>query len=182
MALWASDRLQVRLRALESRGEAQIMSRPSVLTLNNVGALLDMNQSAHIKLVGERTSDLPPFTAGTLLKVTPSIIGDDAAGNGLQGIRDTLDIEDGQTLDVAGQRSQGGDSPRTSNSAVSTEAVVRPGESLVVGGYRRQDRQVVDKRVPGLSSIPVFGALFRGDSAINDERERLFILTARALP
>lgn len=182
MALWASDRLQVRLRALESRGEAQIMSRPSVLTLNNVGALLDMNQSAHIKLVGERTSDLRTVTAGTMLKVTPSIIGDDAAGNGSQGIRVTLDIEDGQILDGGGQRSQGGDSPRTSNSAVSTEAVVRPGESLVVGGYRRQDRQVVDKRVPGLSSIPVFGALFRGDSAINDERERLFILTARALP
>lgn len=68
------------------------------------------------------------------------------------------------------------------NSAVSTEALVKPGESLVVGGYRRQQRQIKNSRVPGLSSVPLIGALFRSDSAANDERERLFILTARALP
>lgn len=178
MVLWASDRLAVRLRALETRGQAQVLSRPSVLTMNNVGALLDMNQSAYVKLVGERATDLRTITAGTLLKVTPSIVGDAAAATGAEGIRVTLDIEDGQLTDGAAASG----APGVSNSAVSTEAVVRPGESLVVGGYRRQDRQVINKRVPGLSSIPLLGALFRGDTALHDERERLFILTARALP
>ncbi|WP_431050684.1 type III secretion system outer membrane ring subunit SctC [Roseateles sp. L2-2] len=177
MVLWASNRLELRVRALESRGQAQVLSRPSILTLNNVGALLDMNQSAYVKLVGERSTDLRTITAGTLLKVTPSIVGDDAGGAD-QGIRVTLDIEDGQLTNA--KTDQG--TPSVGNSAVSTEAVVKPGESLVVGGYRRQDRQITNSRVPGLSSIPLIGALFRSDSAVNSERERLFILTARALP
>ncbi len=178
MALWATDRLALRLRALESRGQAQVLSRPSVLTMNNVGALLDMNQSAYVKLIGERATDLRTITAGTLLKVTPSIIGDTAADPGSQSIRVTLDIEDGQL--GATPADQG--PPGVDNSAVSTEALVKPGESLVVGGYRRQQRQIKNSRVPGLSSVPLIGALFRSDSAANDERERLFILTARALP
>ena len=178
MALWASDRLALRLRALESRGQAQILSRPSVLTMNNVGALLDMNQSAYVKLIGERATDLRTITAGTLLKVTPSIVGDAAADPASQSIRVTLDIEDGQL--GATPSDQG--PPGVDNSAVSTEALVKPGESLVVGGYRRQQRQIKNSRVPGLSSVPLIGALFRSDSAANDERERLFILTARALP
>ena len=187
MALWASNRLEVRLRALESRGQAQVLSRPSILTMNNVGALLDMNQSEYVKLVGERATDLRTITAGTLLKVTPSIVGDDpprgppgspGAEPGAQGIRVTLDIEDGQltpSTTAAG-------TPRVGNSAVSTEALVRPGESLVVGGYRRQDRRVSNSRVPGLAGLPLIGALFRSDATSNDERERLFIVTARALP
>ncbi|OWQ93566.1 EscC/YscC/HrcC family type III secretion system outer membrane ring protein [Roseateles aquatilis] len=183
MALWASDRLQMRLRALESSGQAQVLSRPSVLTMDNVGALLDMNQSAYVKLVGERNSDLRTITAGTLLKVTPSIVGDtsdssDERAGKDHGIRVTLDIEDGQ-LSANGAD---GAPPRVGNSAVSTEAVVRPGESLVIGGYRRQNQQTSNSRVPGLSSVPLIGALFRSDSTLSDERERLFILTARALP
>ena len=178
MVLWSSNRLELRVRALESRGQAQVLSRPSVLTLNNVGALLDMNQSAYVKLVGERSTDLRTVTAGTLLKVTPSIVGDDAAGADARGIRVTLDIEDGQLTRASSEQG----TPSVGNSAVSTEAVVKPGESLVVGGYRRQDRQVSNTRVPGLASIPLIGALFRSDSAVNNERERLFILTARALP
>lgn len=187
MALWASDRLEVRLRALESRGQAQVLSRPSILTMNNVGALLDMNQSEYVKLVGERATDLRTITAGTLLKVTPSIVGDDPSHGASApdrvasvdpGIRVTLDIEDGQLTPSA----TAAGTPRVGNSAVSTEALVRPGESLVIGGYRRQDRRVTNSRVPGLASIPLIGALFRSDATSNDERERLFIVTARALP
>ncbi|MDH0865336.1 type III secretion system outer membrane ring subunit SctC [Mitsuaria sp. GD03876] len=178
MSLWASDRLAVRLRALEAHGQAQVLSRPSVLTMNNVGALLDMNQSTYVKLIGERATDLRTITAGMLLKVTPSIVGDGGGDATAQGIRVTLDIEDGQLS----QASSASASPGVENSAVSTEALVRPGESLVVGGYRRQNRQVSNRRVPGLSSVPILGALFRSDGAIHDERERLFILTARALP
>jgi len=177
MTLWASDRLALRLRALESRGQAQVLSRPSVLTMNNVGALLDMNQSAYVKLIGERTTDLRTVTAGTLLKVTPSIVGDSGGAADAQGIRVTLDIEDGQ---LSASPSDSG-TPSVDNSAVSTEALVRPGESLVIGGYRRQQRQVKNSRVPVLGAVPVIGALFRSDSSANVERERLFILTARAL-
>lgn len=174
MVLWASDRLSLRLRALESRGQAQVMSRPSILTQDNQAAVLDMSQSVYVRLVGERTTDLRSVSAGTMLRVTPSILGDDKDAN----IRVTLDIDDG----ALGDSSSGSSDPRVGNSSVSTQAVVRPGESLVVGGYRRQNSQTSHSRVPGLDSVPLLGWLFRGDSVLSDERERLFIVTARVLP
>lgn len=170
MALWSSDRLALRLRALQSSGQAQVLSRPSVLTLDNVSALLDMSQSAFVKLVGERTADLRAITAGTQLRVTPSIVDNGASPT----VRVTLDIEDGALA-------AGAEAPGTSSSSVSTEALVRPGESLVVGGYRRQNQQQTHNGIPVLDSLPLVGWLFRGESAIRNERERLFIVTTRVL-
>ncbi|WAC75177.1 type III secretion system outer membrane ring subunit SctC [Roseateles sp. SL47] len=177
MVLWATDRLSLRLRALESRGQAQVMSRPSILTQDNHAAVLDMSQSVYVKLVGERTSDLRSVSAGTLLRVTPSVMGEGSNAT----IRVTLDIDDGALSDSSGVGGASGD-PRVGNSSVSTQAVVRPGESLVVGGYRRQNTETAHSRVPGLDSLPLLGWLFRGDSVISNERERLFIVTARVLP
>ncbi len=174
MVLWATDRLSLRLRALESRGQAQVMSRPSILTQDNHAAVLDMSQSVYVRLVGERTTDLRSVSAGTMLRVTPSVLGDNKDAN----IRVTLDIDDG----ALGDSSAGASDPRVGNSSVSTQAVVRPGESLVVGGYRRQNSESSHSRVPGLDSVPLLGWLFRGDSVISEERERLFIVTARVLP
>jgi type III secretion protein C len=173
MVLWATDRLSLRLRALESHGQAQVMSRPSILTQDNQSAVLDMSQSVYVRLVGERTTDLRSVTAGTMLKVTPSVLGEGRDAN----IRVTLDIDDG-ALGNGGQSSD----PRVGNSSVSTQAVVRPGESLVVGGYRRHNSETSHSRVPGLDSVPLLGWLFRGDSVVSDERERLFIVSARVLP
>lgn len=174
MVLWATDRLSLRLRALESRGQAQVMSRPSILTQDNHAAVLDMSQSVYVRLVGERTTDLRSVSAGTMLRVTPSVLGDDKDAN----IRVTLDIDDG----ALGNSTSGSSDPRVGNSSVSTQAVVRPGESLVVGGYRRQNSETSHSRVPILDSVPLLGWLFRGDSVISEERERLFIVTARVLP
>lgn len=174
MVLWATDRLSLRLRVLESRGQAQVMSRPSILTQDNHAAVLDMSQSVYVRLVGERTTDLRSVSAGTMLRVTPSVLGDDKDAN----IRVTLDIDDG----ALGDNTSASSDPRVGNSSVSTQAVVRPGESLVVGGYRRQNSQTAHSRVPGLDSVPLLGWLFRGDSVISEERERLFIVTARVLP
>ncbi|UXH79522.1 type III secretion system outer membrane ring subunit SctC [Roseateles amylovorans] len=171
MVLWATDRLTLRLRALESRGEARVLSRPSLLTQDNVGAVLDMSQSINVRLVGERAVDLRTVTAGTSLRVTPSIVGEGEDAT----VRVTLDIEDGALKNTDGDQAN----PMVGNSAVSTQAVVRQGESLVVGGYRRQNTETVHSRVPGLHSLPLLGWLFRSDSAVTDERERLFILTAR---
>lgn len=175
MVLWATDRLQLRLRALESRGQAQVLSRPSVLTMENSAAVLDMSQSVYVKLIGERTTDLRTVSAGTVLRVTPSIVG--AAGASRDGgIRVTLDIQDG-TLKPGDNAA----SPQVGAATVSTQALVREGESLVVGGYRRQQSQTRHSRVPGLDSVPLLGWLFRSDSTVTDERERLFIVTARVV-
>jgi len=173
IVLWALDKLSLRLRALESEGSAQVISRPSVLTLDNTGAVLDMSQSAYFRLIGERTVDLKSVTVGTMLKVTPRI-QNTAEG---QAIQVTLDIEDG-SIQNAGNKNE---TPLTVRSAISTRATVRPDEALVIGGYRKLQSSSNKSQVPILGSAPIVGALFRSDTGGTQERERLFILTARVV-
>lgn len=171
--LWASDKLALRLRALESEGAARVVGNPSLLTQDNMAAVLDLSDSAYYRLVGERTADLKTVTVGTSLRVTPRV----RQGSAEPAIQVRLDIEDGGITDAGNQ----GDTPRTNRAAVSTQAVVRPGESLVVGGYRRESTESYDGKVPVLGALPLIGGLFRGERKTGRTRERLFILTARVV-
>ncbi|WP_426318479.1 type III secretion system outer membrane ring subunit SctC [Pseudoduganella sp. R-43] len=173
LVLWSLGKLNLEMRALESEGALRVVSRPSLLTLDNVDAVLDMSQSAYVKLLGERTADLKSLTAGTLLKVTPRVIADAADPT----IHLLVDIEDGRLI-TAGD---GSSSATTERNSISTQALVHPGQALVVGGYRREQTQNGQERVPVLSKIPLLGRLFSADSDKKDELERLFILTARVV-
>ncbi|MBV6322448.1 type III secretion system outer membrane ring subunit SctC [Duganella violaceipulchra] len=173
IVLWSLNRLNLKLRALESEGALQVVSRPSVLTLDNVGAVLDMSQSAYFKLVGERTAELKGVTVGTMLQVTPRIV----AGPGEPAIQVLLNIEDGKITDTGAA----GGTPQTQRNAISTQAVVRPNQALVIGGYRREQNEERESRVPVLFRIPLLGRLFGAKKNRTKQLERLFILTARVL-
>jgi type III secretion protein C len=174
LVLWPLSKLNLKLRALESEGALHVVSRPSLLTQDNFPAVLDMSQSAYIKLLGERSSDLKGLTVGTMLKVTPRVIGDTLDPS----IQVLVDIEDGKITNPGNNET----SAQTERNSISTQAVVRPGQALVIGGYRRKSDQTDQSRVPGLSRIPLLGRLFKGDHNSSEQSERLFILTARVVP
>lgn len=173
IVLWALNKLSLRLRALESEGNARVLSRPSVLTLDNMGAVLDMSQSAYFRLVGERATDLKSITVGTMLKVTPHILSEGPE----PAVRIAVDVEDGAIQDAGNK----GDTALARRSVISTQAIVHPGEALVIGGHREQQSETNTGRIPGLASLPVVGRLFRSQSASAASRERLFIVTARVV-
>ena len=56
------------------------------------------------------------------------------------------------------------------------------GQTMGLAGLLNDNLRETVTKFPGLGSVPVIGALFRSDATSNDERERLFIVTARALP
>ncbi len=173
VVLISSNQLSLKIRSLESHGRAQVQSRPSVLTLDNLGAVLDLSQSAYFKLLGERTADLKSVTVGTMLKVTPRVLGADQASS----IRIEVDIEDGALLGSA----SASDAGQATRSFISTQAIIRPGESLVIGGYQRDHSEKSNSAVPMLSKLPWIGRLFESDVQGSRRRERLFVLTARVV-
>ena len=71
--------LMARIQALEGNGDARIVSRPSVLTLDNLGALIDLSETFYIQTSGERVANVVPISVGVTLRVTPHI---DRAGRG----------------------------------------------------------------------------------------------------
>lgn len=173
LASTAARYLVTRIQALEEKGDASVQARPSVLTSENVGAVLDLSQTVYIQTTSVGTALVTPVTAGTSLRVTPRLegVGDDAR------VRLYVDIEDGQvqTSTVAGTL------PVIQSGTVSTEASVGRDESLLLGGYNSIHSTQTQDKVPLLGDVPVFGALFSNSSRQVQRRERLFLIRAHVL-
>jgi type III secretion protein C len=166
----AADKgFMAQIRLLESAGDARIQSRPSVLTTDNIGALLDLSETFYIRVQGERVASVSPVTAGTTLRVTPRVVDGTQAS-----IQLTVDIEDGQIQDR-----QVDSLPTIRRSSVSTQAVVRQDEALVIAGYSSDQTITSEQKVPVLSELPWVGALFSSKARLVQKRERIFVIRPR---
>jgi len=175
-------RFYARLKAMESNGEAHVLATPTVLTLDNVAAVLDLSRSAYVSLIGERVADMSDITAGTMLRVIPRIIHE----NGQTRVRLEVDIEDGSLDSSDGSSSSSGSSTNTgtiaasvTRSTISTQAIIDMQQTLMIGGYRAESLTKNKQKVPLLGDIPLVGGLFRSESQSTSTRERLFLITPR---
>jgi type III secretion protein C len=157
---------------MEREGQAHVIAKPSVLTLENLVAVLDLSQTVYIRATGERVASIEPVTAGMLLRVTPRVVKDKQSTQ----VHLTVDIEDGKVLPA--QAGSDG-TPEVQRSTISTQAVLLDRQSLIIGGYDTTSSANSDNAVPGVSRIPLIGALFSGKSNLQQSRQRLFILTPR---
>jgi type III secretion protein C len=163
-------RFYARLKAMEGNGEARVLATPTVLTLNNVAAVLDLSQTKYMPLVGERVADLADITAGTMLRVIPRIVQDGADVR----VRLEVDIEDGNLGD-------GSANGNVTRSTISTQAIIDLQQTLMIGGYRAESLSNKKQKVPLLGDVPLFGNLFSTRSSSESHRERLFLITPRLI-
>ena len=161
------------INALASRGEARILGRPSVLTVDNLVAVLDLSETFYVRTSGERVAQLTPISTGTLLKVTPRIIEE----GGKRMVQLIVDIEDGSVQRDA--QSQVGSLPTVLQSNISTQAVVMEDDSLLIGGYTLDSDSSKRDKIPLLGDLPGVGALFRTDTRDRTRRERMFLIRPR---
>jgi len=162
-----------RLRMLEQQGDASIHARPSILTTENIGAVIDLSETFYIQTTSERTALVTPITAGTTLRVTPRL-----EGEGDQTVvRLNVDIEDGQ---IQASTTVGG-TPSVRRGVVSTEASVRKDESLLIGGYNSVQTVKGKDKVPLLGDLPLLGAMFSSTTNQTQRRERLFLIRTKVL-
>jgi type III secretion protein C len=162
-------RFYLRLKALEGAGQARVLAKPTVLTLDNVAAVLDLSQTQYVPLVGERIADLANVTAGTMLRVVPRILreGDNTR------VRLEVDIEDGTLGDPNGQKTN------VTRSTISTQAIIDLQQTLMIGGYHAESVSKNQQKFPLLGDVPLLGNLFRTESESHTTRERLFLITPR---
>lgn len=164
--------LKARINALAEDGKANIVSSPKVLTLDNVEAVLENLSTFYVPVQGNLDVGLYNVSAGTSLRVTPLIVTED----GRTQIKLAVRIEDGgitqQTV---------GTLPVVQRMTLTTQAFINEGESLLIGGYRSDGNNVTEVGVPGLSSIPWLGALFKHHQKTASHVEHLFMLTPRVV-
>lgn len=160
-----------RIRALEQRGAAKVVSKPHVITLSDVEAVLAATTEFFVRVAGDEEVDLFNVPVGTTLRVTPHIFKDNFDRNNIKLL---VNIEDGTqssgTVDNI---------PVVERASISTQAVVREGDSLLVGGMVRESSRNAREQVPILGSIPLLGSLFRTDTKQVSRVERLFMITPR---
>lgn len=168
----ASNHVFARLNMLTEEGEAQILSRPSVVSTDNMEAILDNSSTFYVRVAGTDEVDLFPISVGSVLKVTPHVIKD----NSQTSIHLEINIEDGQQT-----QDRVDNIPTIQNSTISTRAIVRENQSLLIGGYHFDTMVSSESRVPILSSIPIFGNLFKRTHEEHTRMARLFLITPRII-
>ena len=151
------------LNALESQGNANILSTPSLLTLDNEEAFITVGQQVPFVTgsytnTGAANGVANPFqtiqreNVGVTLQVTPQINEGDSV---------VMDIV--QEVSSISQQVLSASDVITNERKIETKVLAKDGDIVVLGGLVKDDVQDSEQGVPVLSDIPVLGRLFRSD-------------------
>ncbi|MFD1093037.1 type III secretion system outer membrane ring subunit SctC [Providencia vermicola] len=170
-----SQEFLLQIDALSKKGNGHIVSRPVLLTQENIPALFDNNTSFYAKLQGERIATLEQVTYGTMISVMPRI----SAG---QQVEMEVNIEDGaQSYGSDGKASSVEGLPSINRTSINTVARIAKDNSLLIGGYTREQYIENESKIPGLGDIPWIGGLFSSSSVNQQKMVRLFLIQPRLL-
>ncbi len=163
LGYYTGGNLQAAIRALSSNSKANILSTPSVLTLDNQEAQIIVGSNIPV-ITGQSTSAASstenPFTTyerkdiGVTLKITPQINANKSV---------TLNIlQEVQTIaETANSSLAGAQDIVTNKRSISTKVQVADDKTLVLGGLISNEQQEVESKVPVLGDMPLIGGLFR---------------------
>lgn len=161
-----------KVQMLEKDGYAKVMSRPSVMTLDNVEAVIASSSTVYVDVQADRDASLFEIEGGTILRVLPHVIEE----NGLRKIKLVVSIEDTTAIiDPATQKAS------KKGIQLNTQAVIHEGESLLIGGLFTDKKSQGYAGVPFLSRIPIVGYLFKVDSREKSLQERMFLITPKVM-
>ncbi len=168
---------------LEEDNKAKTLGKPSVLTLDNLEATLEDTTTRYVPISGNDSSDLFMVESGTVLRVTPHIIESDDGGAPLISMVISMQSNQDASGDDSYYTSPDGSItvPPVKQTRINTQAVVREGQSLLLGGYYVQYAASGDNGVPTLKDVPIAGGLFGSESESTYTRERLLLITPRIL-
>ena len=163
-------RLDMVLTAAESRGLLKILSRPRIITQNNVQATV--RQGVQIPVVTAAQLGGPPTTtyvqAFLRLTVTPQITVENT-------IFLNVDVEN--TTPDFSQEVQ--NNPTLLTQQATTQVLVTDGGTVVIGGVIQTQNSVNIKQVPFLGSIPALGNLFKERAVSTQTQELFFFITPK---
>jgi len=152
----------VLIQALKTDGSTNILSTPSVVTLDNEEATLSVGEevpfvTGSFSSISNNNSNSNPFTTvnreevGVMLKVKPQI----SKGNAVR-----LEIEQESSKVKSGEPGL----QTTSKSTMQTNVMIQDGELLILGGLIEDQSDNTVSKVPLLGDIPLLGRLFKSSN------------------
>lgn len=150
------------MQALASSTDVNLLSTPSILTLDNEEASIIVGENVPF-VTGQSTSTgsgvSNPFTTiqredvGLTLKVTPHVAGLSTIRLELEQENSAVKESSGEAVDIV-----------TTTRKLQSTVLADDGETIALGGLIKDDIRKVVRKVPLLGDIPLLGFLFRSTS------------------
>ena len=178
----------IRLKSLIKDGSAEVISRPSVLTLDNRMAYINVSEQipvANTKFAPGNNYQSTSFDtkrAGIELFVRPRISADSEEISLQINASVTARVPDGDVEVRNGSGTILASSPTISERAVKTYARIANDTPFIIGGLIAKDSEKTVHRVPVVSKLPLLGNLFRSRSVNGLKREVIIVITPSVLP
>jgi type IV pilus assembly protein PilQ len=168
----ANFALDYLISAAEAKGVGKLLSKPSLVTQNNIQSSVEQGTKIPIQTVINNTISVQFVDAVLQLKVTPQITADNT-------IFLNIHVENTQ-IDPSIPRVNG--IPALDTQAEDTQVIVNDGATIMVGGIIISNQQTAIQEVPYVGSIPIIGRLFQHRTVSTQSQELLFFITPRILP
>ena len=164
--------LEAQLTALQTSGKLNILSTPSITTMDNQMAFTE--NGAKVPYVsyddGDKTVEFED--AVLRLEITPHVIDDTYLKMKVLVKKDEVDFSDQYKVDG---------NPTILKKETNTNIIVRSNETIVISGLSKQTFTDSTSGVPGLGDVPGLGWLFKGNTKSDEMEEILIFITPRIL-
>lgn len=170
--LWNSNAtrfLALEISALESDGRGKVISRPRVMTADQVEALIEQGVEIPYNSATSSGATSVSFKKANLsLRVKPQITPDGKIMMSVEVNKDTANTKIATSTGIA-----------IDTKHVKTEVLVENGGTVVIGGIYTQETTNVVYKIPVLGDIPIAGNLFKNSSRVDDKTELLVFITPK---
>ena len=174
------------IEALAERGDAEVLSSPSVLVLNDRQARIQVGRQIPIARTTATTSSVAKgieyFPVGIVLNLRPRIDRENTEVTmQIETIISSISTESAARLEAgAGQGIEF--SPIVDNRLVETYVRVADGTPFIIGGLLSTEQQQTKIGMPLVSSIPLLGRLVSRERVETEQREVIVVITPHIVP
>jgi general secretion pathway protein D len=158
---------------LETNGASKAVSNPSILCVNNkessiyVGKTISVSSGSTSNAVSGITNSYKREDIGLTLKIKPRVSSKDKVTLDVEAVLENV-LDDGSNNE-SGQ-------PITSKQEVKTQAILRHGESIIIGGLVKTYELESMSKIPLLGDIPLLGEWLFSSKSTTDEEDNLVVI------
>jgi len=169
------ETLVTTLSATETKGKSRIIYKSSVLTMDNMKAIIENKNVVTYKLNSggdNPTVESKEIDAGIKLEITPHII---------HGVDAKIELVVETERSSLNRLNRTDDIPEKSMYNINTQAIVKNRQTVVLGGIFQNDYAISETGIPCLMNIPLLGYLFKTTGSRNPTQNILFFITPKII-
>ena len=178
-ALLSAEEFEVIISALDTNNDVELVSNPTVVTLNNTSAKIAIGERyplpeyAFNAQTGERQlTGFEYIDIGITLDVVPSV-----NSTGFINLNILPEVSAiGELVDIEGTQI-----PRINSRRTEANVTLKDGYTLAIGGLSSEDTNNNSTKVPLLGDIPGIGQFFRSKADLTTTRNLIIFITAKVL-